>query len=231
MTSRRFGRYELLTTELPAARAFYTEVLGADFWAEDFTLGNLPEQARARGAKPHFRGHLSVADVESTRQALLSAGAMALGPVQTGTWGARAGLRDQFGAILTLTSEELPVPRPLVGWHLLAVHDHVPAFTSYEKMFGWKPTRAIDLGAPSGKHQLFSWDDSGVSVGSVSNLASLPEVHSQWLYFFRVADLERSVARVRELGGLALPPVRGADGAWFAACDDAQGGAFGLHQG
>ena len=140
-------------------------------------------------------------------------------------------MKDQFGAIFTLSSEAMPAPRPLVAWHLMAARDHEPAFAQYRALFGWQATSAVDLGEVRGQHQLFSWDESGVSVGSVCNVARQPHIHTQWLYFFRVSDLERSAARVRELGGLALPSAVGVDGALFAACDDAQGGAFGLYQG
>jgi len=231
MPACRFGRYELLTIDVPAARAFYGEVFGADFWGADFTVTSLPEQARARGAKPHFRGHLGVTDVEATLQQLLSGGGMQLGPLRNDPTGTRVGVKDQFGAILTLSSEAMPPPRPLVAWHLMAAHDHEPAFARYAALFGWQPTSTVDLGPERGQHQLFSWGDSGSNVGSVSNVARQPHIHTQWLYFFRVTDLERSAARVRELGGLALPSAPGVDGALLAACDDAQGGAFGLYQG
>jgi predicted enzyme related to lactoylglutathione lyase len=55
-------------------------------------------------------------------------------------------------------------------------------------------------------------------------------VHAQWLYFFRTMDLDRALARVRELGGLTLPPSTTPDGHFLAACDDPQGAAFGLYQ-
>ena len=231
MPACRFGRYELLTLDVPAALAFYSEVFGADFWGTDFTVTSLPEPARARGAKPHFRGHLGVPDVQATLQQLLAGGGMQLGPLRNDPSGTRVGLKDAFGAILTLSSEVMPLPRPLVAWHLMATHDHQPAFARYAELFGWQATTAVDLGADRGQHQLFSWDESGTSAGSISNVARQPHIHTQWLHFFRVNDLERSAARVRELGGLALPSTRGADGALFAACDDSQGGAFGLYQG
>jgi uncharacterized protein len=231
MAPSRFGRYELLTTDIPAARAFYSELFGADFWGTDFTVAHLPEQARARGAKPHFRGQLQVTDVEGTLQRLLSGGGQQLGPFLSGPNVARVSVRDPFGAIVTLVEEVLPTPRPFVAWHLMATRDHEPAFALYSELFGWKPTGAVDLGAEHGEHQLFSWDDPGVTVGSISNVARLPHVHTQWLFYFRVADVEWTAARVRELAGLALPSVGGVDGAVMAACDDPQGGAFGIFQG
>jgi predicted enzyme related to lactoylglutathione lyase len=228
--SSRFVRYELLTTDVSAARAFYGELFGADFWGTDFTLADLPAPARARGAKPHFRGHLPVSDIESALQPLLAGGGMQLGPVVNGPQGARVGLRDKFGAILTLTAEALPSPRPLVAWHLMATHDHAAAFATYSELFGWRATGIADLGPQRGQHQMFGWDETGTTVGSISNLARQPHIHSQWLFYFRVADAERTAARVTDLGGLALPSITGADGSIMTACDDGQGAAFGIYQ-
>jgi predicted enzyme related to lactoylglutathione lyase len=156
---------------------------------------------------------------------------MQLGPLINGPHGARVSLRDRFGAILTLTAETPPPPRPLVAWHLMASHDHQPAFELYSELFGWAATGAVDLGAERGQHQLFGWDEPGATVGSISNVARQPHIHTQWLFYFRVDDVERSAARVTELGGLALPSMNGADGARMVACDDGQGAAFGLYQG
>ncbi|MES1184391.1 MAG: VOC family protein [Myxococcales bacterium] len=228
--SSRFVRYELLTTDVSAARAFYGELFGADFWGTDFTLADLPEPARARGAKPHFRGHLPVTDLERTLQPLLAGGGMQLGPIVNAPRGARVGLRDKFGAILTLTAEAVPSPRPLVAWHLLAIDDHEAAFATYSELFGWRPTGVADLGPQRGQHQMFGWDETGATVGSISNLARQPHIHSQWLFYFGVVDAERTAARVTELGGLALPSIAGADGAVMTACDDGQGAAFGIYQ-
>ena len=61
-------------------------------------------------------------------------------------------------------------------------------------------------------------------------MASRPHVHAQWLYFFATPDLDASIARVRELGGLALRPTTTADGHRVVACDDPQGAAFGLYE-
>jgi predicted enzyme related to lactoylglutathione lyase len=49
MATCRFGRYELLTTDVPRARGFYEAVFGAEFWGPDITLGALPERALALG--------------------------------------------------------------------------------------------------------------------------------------------------------------------------------------
>jgi predicted enzyme related to lactoylglutathione lyase len=228
MAPCRFGRYELLTTDVPAARGFYGEIFGSEFWGADVTLGPLPEAARARGARPHFRGHLAVPQVEPPLARVLAEGGQQLGPLQMGPGAVRAGVVDPFGARLTLSSEAMPAPRALVAWHLMLAREHTRACAWYAELFGWKPGQLRDLGPERGEHQAFAWQDGGEKIGSFSNLARLPEVHPQWLFFFRVRDIERAVSAVRALGGRALPSQRTADDSVVVACDDPQGGAFGL---
>jgi catechol 2,3-dioxygenase-like lactoylglutathione lyase family enzyme len=62
----RFCHYELRTTDVEVARTFYSELLGAGFWAEGVGIGALPGQAAARGAPPHWLGHIAVNDVVET---------------------------------------------------------------------------------------------------------------------------------------------------------------------
>lgn len=68
----------------------------------------------------------------------------------------------------------------------------------------------------------------GSSVGSVANTAPAAGVHTHWLYFFPVADLDGSLALVQVKGGKTLAPVDLPNGDRLADCDDPQGAAFGL---
>src|SRR5262245_17604121 len=73
-----FVRYVLRTLDVEAARAFYRDVVGLDFSAPPDKSGlevfPLHEQARARGAPPHWLGQLAAADVERTIGRLLELG-------------------------------------------------------------------------------------------------------------------------------------------------------------
>jgi predicted enzyme related to lactoylglutathione lyase len=77
---------------------------------------------------------------------------------------------------------------------------------------------------------MFAWDDSGRSRGVVTDGARAPGIHAQWMFCFRVTDLAAASATVRGLGGLALPVQPTSAGDLVAACEDPQGGAFGLFQ-
>lgn len=227
----RFCYHELRTTDVEAARTFYSELFGTRFWGDSIAIGALPAQAAARGAPPHWLGHIGVDDVAGTMLRFIQSGATQLGPVaRTGNDVAGAILRDPSGAIVALTASK-PVPKAdRVIWHLLSARDEALAFAMYAELFGWTSLQALDLGPERGRHVTFTWDGTTHAVGSTSNLARLPHVHPQWLFFFPTENMEESLARVRNSGGLTLPVMVTAEGNLAAACDDPQGAAFGLYQ-
>jgi predicted enzyme related to lactoylglutathione lyase len=233
MAACGFSRYELRTTDVEGAKAFYRQLFGAAFWADSVAVVPLPERAAERGAPAHWLGLVTVPDVEESVGAMLALGGEALGPPQPGPDGRlRAALRDPFGAVVGVCAKAAApneaVPAP-VAWHLLNVDDQEKAFAAYAALFGWVGTEVRDLGE-AGCHQMFSWDGSGTNAGSVANTARRPGVHTHWLYHFGVADIGETTAKVTALGGRALGPWPTVSGDLVVACDDPQGAAFGLHQ-
>ncbi|HSY38440.1 MAG TPA: VOC family protein [Polyangia bacterium] len=222
----RFCRIELRTTDVPAARRFYRTLLGDD----DADIVPLPAEAIARGARPHWLGHLGVADVEGVVRAFVAQGATLLGPIRpSATGGALAILRDPGGAVVALaTSPPAPV-RADVVWHSLNTADLARATASYCTLLGWQLTEALDLG-PHGRHHQFAWSRGGASVGAMAEIKGRPGVHPHWLFHFRVAALGPALAKVRAAGGLVLDPVTLPNGTRIAVCDDPQGAAFALQE-
>jgi predicted enzyme related to lactoylglutathione lyase len=225
-----FCRYELRTTDVEGAHAFYTDVFGADFWSAGIDVRPLPAPAVARGAPPHWLGHIHVDDVVGTMLRFVGRGAAVVGPRPQGGDAAQVLLRDPFSAMVALTSAATHDAAGRVAWHLLTARDEHQAFAVYEELFGWHRCDAYDLGQGRGRHVSFTWDAADQATGSISNLAQQPHVHPQWLYFFRTARLEDAVAKVRAHGGLTLPAVENGRGDLVAVCDDPQGAAFALYE-
>jgi hypothetical protein len=243
-TSGRFCWYELRTTAPAAARAFYAEAVGLDLedapdrvvWRSGGLLVGevtpLPAQAAARGAPPHWLGHVGVADVDATTRRFVDAGAERLGPPRRSAEGdAIVALRDPFGAVVALTSRAAPAGPGGPAWHELHTADHRRAWSTYNALFGWRATGALDLGPPLGEYGLFAWSGADRDAGGMLSSARLPGVHPHWLFYFGVDDLDRRLARVVARGGRALQgPLAGPSGGRVVPCEDPQGAAFALYE-
>ncbi|BDG04739.1 VOC family protein [Anaeromyxobacter oryzae] len=225
-TMIRFQRYELRTTDVAAARAFYAAVLG-DVEVE---IVPLPGEAIARGAPAHWLGHLGVDDVERAASAFVERGAIRLGPTRPTAGGDVAILRDPGGAVVALASAQARLPaRAGVTWHVLETTGLDRAAASYCGLFGWRLTERVDLGT-LGVVQPFAWEAGGPSVGAMADVAGRPGVHPHWLFFFRVAALEPALLAVRAAGGVVLGPTMLPGGERIAVCEDPQGAAFALRE-
>lgn len=239
-----FCWYELRTTAPDAARAFYAEVAGwqvepsgpsSIFHAGKSPVGGLmelPERARTLGAPAHWLGHISVLDVDASAQRMVALGAQVLGPVQQAANGRRiAILRDPQGAVVALSSPGDIWSREGVAWHELHTTDHEQAWSTYAELFGWQATEALDLGPGIGPYQMFSWAGADRSVGGMASTARAPHIHTHWLFYLAVADLDGSLAKVRSLGGTIVNgPMQVRGGDRVAQCEDPQGAAFALCQ-
>lgn len=231
-TISRFTRYELRTTDPDAARLFYARLLGH----ERASIWPLHEQARARGARPHWLGHLSVgegSELEQVSKRFVERGAVQLGPtLVTADRGEFLVLRDPGGAIVALNASSAPVDDPglLVAWHVLNTNDVAAAIRNYHDLFGW----AVETRASHGAHGAFyefTWSEASAErVGCMADISDRPSVHSHWLFFFEVEALDAAVAWVRQAGGTATEPFAGPSGARVSVCEDVQQAAFGLYE-
>lgn len=223
MSSSRFSRYLLRTTDVEAATAFYGAVL------ERCGDGIVPlhESAIARGARPHWLGHIGARELggaEAIAARFVERGAMRLGPPPGA--GDFVVLRDPGGAIVAVTDSSAESSAGVI-WHQLNTHDPAAAAASYSALFDWSLTEKLDLGQ-LGRHHRFAFGAGESSIGQISDVEGRPEVHTHWLFFFSVPSLDVAVERVRRHGGVVIGPIALPNGVRVAACDDAQGAAFGL---
>jgi hypothetical protein len=222
----RFCRIELRTTDVDAARVFYTAILGEGFGA----IVPLPAEAAERGAPAHWLGHLGVDDVEHAVRAFVARGAMRLGPTRpTADGGEGAIIRDPGGAVVALATRPLSPAHTDVVWHLLHTNNVERAAATYCELFGWQLTERLDLGA-SGVFNQFAFAPGGPSEGAVVDVAERPGVHPHWLFHFRVAALEPALVFIRARVGLVLGPTLLPSGERIAVCEDPHGAAFALRE-
>jgi predicted enzyme related to lactoylglutathione lyase len=231
-----FCRYSLRTTDQVAARAFYAEAIGLvlpDGTSAESLLEAWPlhEQALARGARPHWLGHLAVDNVQAMVDRLVGLGSEPLGPAVHAKDGTPfAMLRDPFGDLIAVRARGGSANASPVVWHQLHTRDVEGAWALYHELFGWAHKQTLDVPEPVGGYRLFAWNEAGVPVGGMGNTARSPGVHTHWEFFLPVVDIDEAAARVRALGGKAMEPFVLPDGMRLVACDDPQGAAFGLAQ-
>jgi predicted enzyme related to lactoylglutathione lyase len=220
----RFCRYQLRTKDVPAARAFYSAVVDLGGALE---IVPLPPEATARGAPPHWLGHLGVEDVEATAGAFVARGATRLGPTRPAADGDVAIVRDPGGAVVALTTSRAPTTDAV--WPVLNTPDFARATAAYCDLFGWPLTNRIDLGALGVYHQ-FAWTTGGANAGAITDITGRPGVHPHWLLNFRIAAIDTAVATLAKTGGELITQLTVPGVARIAVCHDPQGAIFGLRE-
>jgi predicted enzyme related to lactoylglutathione lyase len=244
----RFAWYELITTDMAAAKAFYARVIGwgardastADLAYALFNAGSasvsglmdLPEDARKMGATPRWMGYVGVDDVDATADRIKRLGGAVYVPPTNSNIGRISVVADPQMATLGLVEGLKPGQPPpaaldepgRVGWHELLAADRQKAFAFYGEVFGWQ-TADAETDQPD-TYQLFS--AGGQTIGGMFTKRPQEPVPF-WLYYFNIGDIDAAAERVKTGGGRIFEgPHQLADGSWIARCTDPQGAFFAL---
>jgi uncharacterized protein len=245
----RFVWYELMTTDLEAAKAFYGKVAGWGtreasmpgshytlFTAGDVPTGgliNLPQDAETQGAAPQWVGYVSVDDVDAAaHRAKELDGTVYVPPTDIADVSRFSVVADPQMATFILVKwrdpgRQLPIQSGAlghVGWHELLTTDWERAFAFYREIFGWQKA-AVDV-APTSTYLQFS--AAGQTIGGMFNKPATAPV-AFWLYYFNVADIGAALDRVRAGRGEILEgPSDIPGGGRVARCTDPQGAMFAL---
>ena len=248
---KSFFWYELMTTDLDAAEAFYTEVVG---WrpepfekspgmpryivvnAGDRGVGGLmtlPEDAAKMGMPPAWVGYIYTRDIEASVASLTKAGgAVHRAPDDIPGVGRFAVVADPQGAGFMFLQPNGPdqPPVPLgtpghLGWHELFATDWQKAFDFYSGQFGWAKGDPFDMG-PMGIYQLFT-----AGAEPIGGMMNKPEQMSvpAWLFYFNVPAIDAAAKRVTDRGGkVVMGPMEVPSGQWIVQCQDPQGAYFAM---
>jgi uncharacterized protein len=245
----RFVWYELMTTDMEAAKAFYAEVVG---WGTQdasmpgmaytlFTAGGtsvsglmgLSEDARKLGWRPSWFGYVGVNDVDATADRIKQlGGAVHVPPTDVPNISRFSVAVDPQMATIALFKwltpgqeqpAELSAPGR-VGWHELLAADWEKAFAFYAELFGWQKADG-DTGA-MGMYQLFS--AGGQTIGGMFTKPPTVPVPF-WLYYFNIGDIDLAIKRVKAGSGQILNgPIEVPGDRWIVQCTDPQGAIFAL---
>ncbi len=245
----RFVWYELATTEVDTAKAFYSSVVGWDTADVEmpgsvytlFTAGGTPVAgltklqagAQKTGVAPQWMGYVGVDDVDATaRKVKKLGGTVYVPPTDIPNVSRFSVVADPQMATLALIkgregAQEQPPQSDAAGhvvWRELIASDWGKAFVFYNKLLGWQKASATP--DPTGTYQEFS-----AGTETIGGMFNRPDgaAFSVWLYYFGVTDIEAAAKEIVARGGkIIFGPLTVPGAARLIQCTDPQGAVFGL---
>ena len=249
--------YELVTSDMDKAVAFYSKVVGWDvrdsgmpgmrymiFGKSGKDVGGMMTWAAAGAPAmpPEWMAHIHTAKLDEELKAVVADGGTIIKPAQdipaVGRFAVVLDPQDVKYLLFEPASNYIP-PRleqmdvGNVGWHELLTDDAEKALAYYSKHYGWEKDHAHDMG-PMGLYQTFR-TDKPLYAGGMMNLRSCPEMPEglkpHWKFYFTVDDVEAAQNRIMEAGGsIAAPPMDVPGGSRVLHAADDQGCGFALMQ-
>jgi uncharacterized protein len=230
--------YELATSDLKSAEAFYGATLGwtvsdsgtpgMDYWIAKAGDAMVAGMMKAEAGQPTaWSIYFAVDNCDATAAAAIEMGAtLIVPPADIPNTGRFCVLIDPQGAAFALLQ---PLPGGTGGafdqqkdghgnWNELIVPDPVKAMAFYGKLFGWTVSRSIPMG-PDMTYHLIARD--GLDIGGT---CALPDTPPHWKPYFSVASAKAAIASVRQAGGEVIHgPDQVPGGAYTVQIADPQG--------
>jgi hypothetical protein len=218
----KFVWHDLTTDDVASAKKFYGALLGWEY-VDTTVLGrpysvarvgktpiagiHAPNPEREGKTPAHWLSYMSVADVDATVAKAKAAGGAALaGPLDIGSIGRAAVLRDPQGApfgLVHLDAGDPPDPAaPVVGtffWNEYLTHDLDATLAFYNGLFPFEMTVSKTEAA---SYAVLKNKKARAGVFRVPD--SQKNVPPNWLPYVLVADPAALAARVPGLGGRVL---------------------------
>lgn len=187
--------------------------------------------------------YLATSDAQATVDAAVANnGVTYMAPMEVGDRGYMAMLGDAggaavgiwqsgtFGGFETVGLVEDGQWRDHAGtpsWFELHTRDYDAALTFYREVFGWNDTFTI---ADSPEFRYSTLHSASPMLGGVLDAAAfLPEgVPSTWVVYFGAEDVDKTVARVVELGGTIVKPAEDSEYGRMAVVTDPTGAHFSI---
>ncbi len=242
---------ELGTTDQAAAKTFYTSLFG--WTVTDYPMGpdeaysmfslnganvaaafQLTPQMKADGVPPHWAIYFAVDNADESTALAKSLGAeIIVEPMDVMDVGRMSVLSDPTGAVFCLWQAKdhkgFGVANEVNSllWTELATRDMAGSSEFYSKLFSWK-TKAH----PTSPGDYLICSNAGMDFGGIMKMSEeWGEAPPHWTCYYWVEQCDRSVARLKELGGAVIVgPFHIQGVGWIAVCADPQGAKFCLIQ-
>jgi len=238
--------YELTTTNLDGAQAFYSAVFGwaiadAGMPGMDYRLATAGSDMVAGMWVPDMPGmptfwmlYFTVSNCDAAAEAIAKAGgAVHKEPADIPGTGRFAVVADpqgaSFGILQPLDGNGNAFDQKQNGhgnWHELMTADPKAAMAFYGAQFGWKASTSMDMGE-MGSYDLFN--HQGADIGGMMRLSpNMPGPGTPfWLPYFGTDGIDAAATRVKGAGGQVVNgPMEVPGGAFIIVCTDPQGAMF-----
>ena len=239
-----FSWVDLATTDLDAAKQFYTKLFNWDFqdlpveggppysmaFKNDRRVAALflmPDEMKGRNIPSHWQSYINVKDLEATVQKWKTHGGAVLDhPFDVMEAGRMAVVKDPTGAVVSLWQANNHIGADLVNevntfcWAELQTRGSDKAAQFYQAVFDWeieiedKPPHYVTCKV-KGHYNCGIFDMDKVNLPA--------DVPTHWAVYFNIENLDTSLALVKSLGGKALIEPIVIDPGRFATIADPQG--------
>ncbi|MBT7593977.1 MAG: VOC family protein [Gemmatimonadetes bacterium] len=222
------------THQCESARQYYGALFGWSFDAEgratlkDRLIAAIGDSVSDQHLPPHWLGYVSVADVEQSTYKGERLGATVLRePVQAGSWGRLAVLRDPQGAHFAMWEPHASHGAEIVNehgtlcWNELLTREPDAAGSFYSTLFDW----TIE---PYGDSYTVFMNGERPAGGLMSLGEDAGGAPSSWLVYFMVDDCDAIHDHSNTLGGsVQMPPDDWPEVGRGSVLIDPQGASFG----
>jgi predicted enzyme related to lactoylglutathione lyase len=245
VTSYRAGVFnwvDLQTSDLEAARSFYTGMFG---WAiEDRPTPDGPIYAMAqiagrnvcglgaappeqKGIPPHWNTYVAVDNADATAGRVESLGGrLIVPPFDVMDAGRMAVLEDPEGALVSVWQARTEIGAEVVNepnafcWNELYSKNPDAAAKFYEELFGWTTEKHDGMGIP-----LRMIRHDGREIGTMAGIQSeWGPIPAHWAVYFAVSDCDGWISAAKGLGAAEFMPPKDIPGVGrFAGVADPQG--------
>jgi hypothetical protein len=238
---------QLFTSDPDTTVAFYNDLFG---WtceiAEEFggylnfakdgkrVAGGIKNDGTA-GVQDGWWVYLATTDARATGEAAAAAGGTVIAPAaEVADLGSMVVVTDPGGASVggwqpgTHSGFEIRGETGFPAWFELHTRDYAKAVAFYEKVFKWDARTMSDT--DDFKYTTLGEGDDALA-GIMDSAGFLPEgVPSQWAVYFQTDDADKTVARIKELGGSVVEEPHDTPYGRLAIATDPAGGEFRLLQ-
>lgn len=240
--------YELMTSDIDGAQAFYADVVGWRIGPSgmaanaDYRILTAPDGQGAGGLlpmpagapmQPGWLAYIGVDDVDAVADRVVQlGGSIHMPPQDLPGVGRFAFVADPQGLPFYIMRGASPEPSQAFhvnspghcAWNELVTSDHEAALEFYEALFDWRSTETMPMGE-MGDYCFI--DHAGQRIGAIMTAGKGAPM--RWHCYFNVPSIEAAITRIAAGGGtVTMGPHEVPGGMHIVLGTDPQGAAFAL---